>query len=97
MNLQKFIVTNFKVCRNAHVIRVRKTLKRNLDTDRFGMMEFNLEGRKRILKGLTTSALDRSSDGFKVVKPLFYCMASSREKKTMFEFGQGNNLGKHAK
>ena len=97
VNLQKLIATNFKACRNAYVIRVTKTVKRYLDTERFGMMEFSLEDRKRALHSLTTSGLDRSSDTFKVLKPLFHCMALSREKKAMFEFGQGDNMGKYVK
>ena len=97
VTLQKFIATNFKACRNAYVIRVTKTVKRYLNTDRFGMTEFSLQDRKKALHGLTTSGLDRSSDSFKVVKTLFHCMALSREKKAMFEFGQGDNMGKYVK
>ena len=68
-----------------------------MDIDRFGMIEFSLEDRKRVLQGLTTSWLDRTYDAFKVAKLLLHCMELSREKKEMFEFGQGNNMGKHAK
>ena len=97
VTLQKFIAMNFKACRNAYVIRVTKTVKRYLNTERFGMTKFPLQDRKKALHDLTTNGLDRSSDTFKVVKPLFHCMALSREKKAMFEFGQGDNMGKYVK
>ena len=77
--------------------KVRKIVKRNLDTDLFGMMQFTLEDRKRALYVLNASGLERSSNAFKVVKPLFHCMALNREKKESFEFDQGNNIGKHSK
>ena len=48
-------------------------------------------------QGLTTSVLDRSSDVFKVVKPLFHFLALSREKKEMFNFFQSDNMGKYKK
>lgn len=97
VNLEKFIATNFKVCRNACAIRVRKIVKRHLDTERFGVIQFSLENRKNPLQGLTTSGLDRSSDAFKMVKPSLHCVALSRENKAMFEFGQCKNVDKHAK
>ena len=48
-NLQKFVAINFKVCRNAYVIRVKKTIQTYLDTDRFGMMQFSKLTRKEAL------------------------------------------------
>ena len=97
-NVQKFVALNFKNCRNSYVIRAKKTVQTYLETERFGMMEFPPEERKRALYWLTTSGLDRSSsEQFKVVKPLLHCMALSREKKSMVEFGQGDNMGKYVK
>ena len=96
-NLQKFVAINFKVCRNAYVIRVKKTIQTYLDTERFGMMQFSKLTRKEALYWLTTSGLDRSSDTFKVVKPLFQSMALNREKKGLYEFTQGDNMGKYVK
>ena len=99
INLQKFVAMNFKLCRNAYVIRAKKTIQTYLETERFGMMEFPIDARKKALYSLTTTGLDRaSSDIFKVVKPLFQCMALNREtKKAMYEFSQGDNMGKYVK
>ena len=60
------------------MIRVRKKVKRYVDTDRFGMIEFTLEDRKNALQCLTTSILDRSAYALKVVKQSFYCVALSK-------------------
>ena len=97
INLQKFVALSFKNCRNSYVIRAKKTIQTYLETERFGMMEFPPDDRKRALYWLTTSGLDRTSEQFKVVKPLLHCMALSREKKSMQEFGQGDNMGKYVK
>ena len=61
------------------------------------MMEFPKDARKQALYCLTTTGIDRASNTFKVVKPLFQCMALNREKKALYEFTQGDNMGKYVK
>ena len=61
------------------------------------MSQFPKSTRKEALYCLTNSGLDRSNDTFKVVKPLFQCMALNREKKGLYEFTQGDNMGKYVK